>query len=86
MIKRKTFIQHCTHPDIMKTSIKTALVVGLVLALINHFDSIISGNLGSTQILQIIITFLVPYSVATYGAAKHAQRVATAEHKTHHNS
>ena len=50
-------------------SLKVALIVGTVLALINHYDAIASGRLGSTGVLQILLTYVVPYSVATFGSA-----------------
>ena len=53
----------------MLRSLKVALIVGTVLALINHYDAIVSGRLGSTGVLQILLTYVVPYSVATFGSA-----------------
>jgi len=47
--------------------------LGTTLALINHFDGIIGLRLTFTEIFQILITFLVPFSVATYSAARHLQ-------------
>jgi hypothetical protein len=64
---------HCKNAQILKTSIRTALVVGTVLGFINHFDGIIKLSLTSTEIFQIAITYLVPFSVATYSGARHAQ-------------
>jgi hypothetical protein len=54
-------------------SVKVALVVGTVLALINHLDRILSGSLTATNILQMLLTYLVPYSVSTYGSAMQAR-------------
>jgi hypothetical protein len=66
-------LYHCKNAQILKTSLRTALVVGTVLGVINHFDGIIKLSLTSTEIFQIVITYLVPFSVATYCAARHAQ-------------
>jgi hypothetical protein len=52
----------------MLRSLKVALVVGTVLAAINHFDAFRSGTLSVTGALQIGITYLVPYFVATFGS------------------
>jgi hypothetical protein len=68
---------HCKNRQILKTSLKTALVVGTILGLINHFESILRLSLNPTEILQILVTFLVPFCVATYSAAKHAQHLET---------
>lgn len=64
---------YAKHPQILKTAVKTALVVGTILALINHSDSIVALDLNATQWLQILITYFVPFIVATYSAAKHEQ-------------
>jgi hypothetical protein len=71
----KLFLKYAMNREIVITSIKVAVVIGTILALINHYDAILSGTLNSTGIIQILLTYLVPYAVATYGAAKHAQRV-----------
>jgi hypothetical protein len=59
---------------IIKTSLRTALVVGTVLAFINHYESILALNFRPMEIVQIIITYFIPFTVATYAAARHAQR------------
>jgi hypothetical protein len=46
-------------------SLKMAAVVGTLLVLINHGDSIASGVLTGMQIVKIAVTFLVPYCVST---------------------
>ncbi len=78
---KKSLFHYARHPSILKTSVKTALLVGTVLAFINHFDSIIALRLSRTQMLQIVITYFVPFTVATYAAAKHAQRSGELEDK-----
>ena len=69
-------LYYCKNRQILRTSVKTALVVGAALALINHFDGITRLSLTSTEVFQILITFLVPFSVATYSAARHMQHLA----------
>ncbi|MFC1480219.1 nitrate/nitrite transporter NrtS [Candidatus Omnitrophota bacterium] len=49
-----------------------SLVVGTTLVLINQFDAIFYGPFTKTNLIQIIITYLVPYSVATYCSAMQA--------------
>lgn len=75
---KNNFFQYCLDRQIVLTSIsiKVALVVGTILALINHFDSIVTLSLGKTQIIQILITYFVPYCVATFGGAKRACHTA----------
>ncbi|MDA4844072.1 nitrate/nitrite transporter NrtS [Hoeflea poritis] len=52
--------------DIAKRSFFVALVVGTVLNLINQGDAIIGSETFSMT--KCIMTYLVPYCVATYGA------------------
>jgi len=63
------FLKHATTRVCVVRALRTSLVVGTVLALINHSDKIVSGTLTRTNLIQILVTYLVPYSVATFGAA-----------------
>ena len=57
------------------TSVKVALFVGTVLALINYGDRIIlRHNMGALDWVKLGITYCVPYCVATFGAARYAVR------------
>ena len=47
-------------------SIKVALIVGAVLTLINQHDALFGPK--EFSYLKAILTFLVPFCVATYGA------------------
>jgi hypothetical protein len=70
-----SFWRHCRNPKILRTSVKTALLVGTILAAINHYEAILAWSFTATQKIKIAITYLVPFSVATYAAARHAQRL-----------
>ena len=47
-------------------SLIMGLVVGTILTAINHGDVFLAGE--SPDLVKIILTYLVPYCVATYGA------------------
>ena len=51
---------------IQQRSVLVALVVGTILNLINQGDALFAG--GSVVIWKILLTYCVPYIVATYGA------------------
>jgi len=68
------FWRHSLNREILLTSVKTALLVGSVIACINHFEAIFTWTFTPVQRMKIAITYLVPFSVATYAAARHAQR------------
>ncbi len=50
---------------IVRRAIIVSLVVGIILNLINQSDLIFSGNFSSINLLQVILTFIVPYLVST---------------------
>lgn len=56
------------YPPIVRTSTKTALVVGTVLTGINHGRALLHGHWPVTP-----LTYCVPYGVATYGAVMAAR-------------
>jgi len=69
-VKRpKLFLKYASQRVCILRSLKVALVVGTVLALINHSDAIFSGALTAVSAAQILVTYAVPYSVSTFGSA-----------------
>jgi hypothetical protein len=59
-------------------SLVVALIVGTVLNLINQGDAMLSGT--PIDLAKLLLTYLVPYFVSTYGAVSyrlHAARLAT---------
>jgi hypothetical protein len=63
----RTFFSYCTEHDTLLRSIKTALLVGTILALINHGQELLAGQFSWRWVIPMLITYLVPFSVATYG-------------------
>ena len=60
--------RECTRGATMKRAFYAALVVGTILNLINRYDVLFLGAPSSSQILlQICLTFMVPYMVSTHG-------------------
>ncbi|MFD0915390.1 nitrate/nitrite transporter NrtS [Pseudahrensia aquimaris] len=45
-----------------------SFVVGIVLALINHGQKIIAGEIDPGSAIRIGLTFLVPYCVSTFSS------------------
>ena len=61
-----------------RRSLVVALIVGTVLNLINQGDAMLSGM--PIDLTKLLLTYLVPYFVSTYGAVSyrlHAARLAT---------
>jgi hypothetical protein len=73
----KAFLLAAVRREIIATSVKVALVVGSVLASINYGDRILFGrNMQRLDWIKLVVTYCVPYGVATYGAAMYAMRHA----------
>lgn len=66
------FAKHAFCKRCLKSNIILALIVGTILALINHFDAIFIGPFTKINLIQILITYLVPFFVASMGAGIHA--------------
>lgn len=59
--------QRMRDPQVVRLALKVALVVGTILNLINHFDLLLGAPLSRGTILQIALTYVVPYCVSTHG-------------------
>lgn len=62
------YITIALNPEVVKTAIKLSLIVGTLLALINHAPAIFSLTLNRQNLYQIALTYLVPYCVSTYSS------------------
>ncbi len=51
--------------DVFFRAFKMALILGIVLAIINHGDHIFLGTMIVTNWIKILITFCVPFCVST---------------------
>ena len=61
----RTFLISAAHPATVQRAWLTCLIVGTVLTAINHGPALIAGQLTAERIFQILLTFVVPYSVST---------------------
>jgi hypothetical protein len=55
---------------VRQRAFRITLIVGCVLALINHGDRLLTLDIDMTSILKIGVTFLVPYGVSTYSSVQ----------------
>ena len=60
------FLASCA--SVVQRAAKIALVVGVILAGINHGDRILTGTLETADLAKILLTFCVPYCVSTYSS------------------
>lgn len=61
---------------VVLAALRIALVVGSILALINHGGAILELSFTRSSLLQIVLTYMVPYSVSTYSSVRALQRHA----------
>ncbi|MCH8348188.1 MAG: nitrate/nitrite transporter NrtS [Proteobacteria bacterium] len=62
-----SFINAALERSVVIRALKVTAVVGTILVAINHGDVFVGG--GEINWFKIILTYMVPYAVATYAAA-----------------
>jgi len=68
----RTWLKCACGDGVPKRSLIVALVVGSILNLINQGDRLLASE--ALDLTKIIITYCVPYFVATYGAVSFCLR------------
>ena len=63
-------------PSVVLRALKVALIVGTLLALINHVDAVAAGTFAYKNLIQVVLSYLVPYAVSTYSAVHALQQAA----------
>jgi len=61
----KKRLKTARRPEVIRTALRFAVVVGPILVFINHGDAIIAGTMTSTDWLKSALTMVVPYTVST---------------------
>ncbi|MFL2582976.1 MAG: nitrate/nitrite transporter NrtS [Gammaproteobacteria bacterium] len=62
------WLKHALNPKIVQRSVKTSLIVGTVLILINYGSSLTEWATFTSSWWKIGLTYWVPYLVSTYSA------------------
>jgi hypothetical protein len=63
-----TWITLARRRDIVKRSLKVAVIVGTILIMINYGDRLVRGSIGGPDLIKMMLTYCVPYCVSTYAA------------------
>jgi hypothetical protein len=66
MTKHPTIMQLVLRPRVVRSSIIIAIIVGTILNVINQGDALMGPP--PVVIWKLVLTYLVPYCVSTYGA------------------
>ena len=69
MYRLSTMCRFCFADGVPRRSFIVALVVGTILNLINQGDALF--GMAPINLTKILLTFIVPYCVATYGAVSY---------------
>lgn len=73
-------VRFCVSDGIPKRSLGVALVIGTVLNLINQGDALLGHH--PIHWSKLLLTYAVPYVVATYGAVSHRMRSERTRHQS----
>jgi hypothetical protein len=65
-VEKRPLITYCLERATLLFSIKMALIVGTILALINHGQAMFTGHFTFDQLVPLLITYCVPFTVAMY--------------------
>ena len=80
--KRQAIRSFCrialSRPVVVRAT-RIAMVVGIILAAINHGDRLFSGDIDLATGLKVLLTFCVPYSVSTYSSVIAIRQFYSAE-------
>jgi hypothetical protein len=69
MVGWRRILVLCCTDGVPKRSLIVAVIVGTILNLINQGDAIV--GVASVNVTKLLLTFAVPYCVATYGAVSY---------------
>jgi hypothetical protein len=61
--------RYAVSDGVHKRSLIVALIVGTILNLINQGDALVTG--AAVDMTKLLLTYLVPYCVSTYGAVSY---------------
>lgn len=62
----QSFLDIAMRPNVVKSALIVGLVVGTILNLINQGDALLGD--GPIVVWKLLLTYIVPYMVSTYGA------------------
>jgi hypothetical protein len=64
----QSFLDIALSQEVLPRAIRVALIVGTILAIINHGDKMIPVTLTGFEFAKVILTYFVPFSVSTWSS------------------
>jgi hypothetical protein len=77
-VNYRRYLTLAVRPSIVLRGLKFSAIVGTILVLINHGDTLFTEGLSQTQVLQILLTYAVPYAVSSLSSI---QSIIDQEHQ-----
>jgi len=71
----KYMLKFCSTKKNIKRSAIVSLIIGTILTLINQIDFILNFNITPKLIIQIFLTYLIPFLVSMYGGASYYREI-----------
>lgn len=68
-----SFVALALSRKVVLSALKVSIIVGTLLALINHGGALINMEISADRVAQILLTYLVPYCVSTYSSVSAIQ-------------
>ncbi|MEP6468224.1 MAG: hypothetical protein ABJC24_00475 [Chloroflexota bacterium] len=75
----RSWVRIALSPPILRRSLLTCAVVGVILTLANHGAEVMGGRLGPDHVWPIAFTFIIPFTVATISSAASIRRSSSGE-------
>lgn len=75
-------LRKCRDPITISRALAVAVVVGSVLNLINHYELLVGDPLTSKALIQVALTYLVPYVVSMHGQVWWCRRSVVVSRQT----
>ena len=66
----KQYLELAVKPSIVKRGLTFSLIVGTILVLINHADTLFYGEMNAVLIRKIVLTYAVPYIVSSLSSVQ----------------
>lgn len=66
----KSWMETAFEASVVRRALKMMVVIGCILAAINHGDTLLAGAMSGTDWLKVALTFAVPYCVSTISSVQ----------------
>ena len=68
MLDEQSFLAIALSQNVLPRAVRVALIVGTVLAILNHGEKMIPISMTSLDFVKVVLTYFVPYSVSTWSS------------------